>query len=252
MGLDAIIFDVDGGFAATGDAHRQAFNKAFVDTGVDWRWSRAAQFALDGVGGPAAKLAAFAKMQEDPPLTPDLEREILERQAIHLHALAEEGITPLRPGVARLVREARSRSIAIGILSLNGRQFFELLVLNYLGISALEWFDVIVSDHELGASGTPDVAYRLATQALGVDPSRAFAIDGTPTGVRAARQAGLNVIATPSFLIRGENLDGAHLVLTDLGHPAAPFHVIRGQTGMHPCVSVAALSEWVRGQMSVA
>lgn len=252
MGLDAIIFDVDGGFAATGDAHRQAFNKAFIDAGVDWRWSRSAQFALDGIGGPARKLEAFARMQEHPPLTKELADRILERQAIHLNALCEEGAAPLRPGVARLVREARSHGLGIGVVSLGGRQLFDVLVLNYLGISALEWFDVIVTDRDVGRAGTPKDAYRLATKQLGTSPRNTFAIDGTPAGVRAARDSGLNVIATPSFLIRGENLDGAHMVLTDLGHPAAPFHVIRGETGAHPCVSVAALTEWAGSLVNVA
>ena len=37
---DALAFDVDGTLAETEEAHRQAFNDAFADAGLDWRWTR--------------------------------------------------------------------------------------------------------------------------------------------------------------------------------------------------------------------
>ena len=38
--LQALIFDVDGTLAETErDGHRVAFNHAFAEIGVDWRWS---------------------------------------------------------------------------------------------------------------------------------------------------------------------------------------------------------------------
>ena len=40
MRLDALIFDVDGTLADTEEAHRTAFNLAFEQLGVGWKWSR--------------------------------------------------------------------------------------------------------------------------------------------------------------------------------------------------------------------
>ena len=37
--LKAVIFDVDGTLAETErDGHRQAFNRAFAEAGLDWHW----------------------------------------------------------------------------------------------------------------------------------------------------------------------------------------------------------------------
>ena len=37
----AIIFDVDGTLAETEETHRKAFNRAFEQAGLAWRWDQA-------------------------------------------------------------------------------------------------------------------------------------------------------------------------------------------------------------------
>ena len=52
MTLDAFIFDVDGTLADTErDGHRVAFNQAFAEAGLDWRWDVALYGALLAVTG---------------------------------------------------------------------------------------------------------------------------------------------------------------------------------------------------------
>ena len=58
-------------------------------------------------------------------------------------------------------------------------------------------FDAIATGDEVPPKPAPDV-YRLACRRLGVDPSRAVAIEDSPTGVRAAQSAGLTCIGVPS------------------------------------------------------
>ena len=58
-------------------------------------------------------------------------------------------------------------------------------------------FDAIVSGDEARPKPTPDI-YLLACQRLGVDPSTAVALEDSPTGVTAARSAGLTCIGVPS------------------------------------------------------
>ena len=40
MTLRAIVFGVDGVLAETQEARREAFNKVFVEAGLDWHWGR--------------------------------------------------------------------------------------------------------------------------------------------------------------------------------------------------------------------
>ncbi len=36
--IKALVSDVDGTLAATGEGHRQAFNAAFAEAGLEWVW----------------------------------------------------------------------------------------------------------------------------------------------------------------------------------------------------------------------
>ncbi len=58
-------------------------------------------------------------------------------------------------------------------------------------------FGAIATGDEVAPKPAPDV-YRLACQRLGIDPSRAVAIEDSPTGIKAARAAGLTCIGVPS------------------------------------------------------
>lgn len=58
-------------------------------------------------------------------------------------------------------------------------------------------FDVIVCGDEATPKPAPDL-YLLACRRLGVEPARCLALEDSPTGVRAARQAGLTCVGVPS------------------------------------------------------
>jgi len=58
-------------------------------------------------------------------------------------------------------------------------------------------FDVIVTGDEAAPKPAPDL-YLLACARLGVDPSTAVALEDSPTGVAAAKAAGLTCIGVPS------------------------------------------------------
>ncbi len=59
------------------------------------------------------------------------------------------------------------------------------------------WFDAIATGDEVTPKPAPDV-YLLACERLGVEPTAAVAVEDSPTGVRAARAAGLTCIGVPS------------------------------------------------------
>jgi HAD superfamily hydrolase (TIGR01509 family) len=64
-------------------------------------------------------------------------------------------------------------------------------------ISLGERFDAIVSGDEARPKPAPDL-YLLACQRLGVDPASAVALEDSPTGVTAAKRAGMTCIGVPS------------------------------------------------------
>ena len=61
-GLEVLLFDVDGTLADTEDFHRQAFNLAFADAGLDWSWDQSLYKSLLAVTGGEAVVAALDKV----------------------------------------------------------------------------------------------------------------------------------------------------------------------------------------------
>ncbi len=82
MPLKALIFDVDGTLADTEDAHREAFNDAFVDAGFDWAWDRPLYKELLAVTGGKQRIRFFFEKTNDPVL----QRDDLDDLIARLHA----------------------------------------------------------------------------------------------------------------------------------------------------------------------
>lgn len=116
------------------------------------------------------------------------------------------------PGAEDLVRELKAR-VPIAVASNTPQR----LVRGALTCAGLEqYFDVVVTGDQVPEpKPSPDV-YLRACELLGAAPSRSVGLEDSPTGVAAARAAGMFVIGIPSF--PGVLLDEADLVggsLTD-------------------------------------
>jgi HAD superfamily hydrolase (TIGR01509 family) len=100
--------------------------------------------------------------------------------------------------VLRGAREAVERMAAhwpLGLASSSNRELIDL-VLEELGVAHL--FRATVSSEEVErGKPAPDV-YLEAARRLGVDPTRAAAIEDSENGIRAARAAAMRVLAIPN------------------------------------------------------
>ena len=86
--LRALIFDVDGTLAETEDLHRQAFNRAFAELGLSWRWAPALYADLLTVMGGKERLAHYIDTQHP-----------AEAEALHaLELLPVAALPPARVG----------------------------------------------------------------------------------------------------------------------------------------------------------
>jgi HAD superfamily hydrolase (TIGR01509 family) len=115
-------------------------------------------------------------------------------------------------GARELLRELRSRGMPIGLVS-NSPIAFVRRSLEIVGFH--DSFDVVVSAHETAAPKPAPDPYLEACRRLGVEAGpRVIALEDSPTGVAAARAAGLTVIGIPS--VEGVALDEAHEIAADL------------------------------------
>lgn len=224
--LQALVFDVDGTLADTEEAHRQAFNAAFRTHALSWDWTPPLYAELLGVTGGKERINRYI----DRLRVPHAEGErlktlvpLIHRTKTRLFAeLVEMGNAPLRPGVARLIAEARAAGIPVAIASTTTPKNVEALIVANLGVAALSWFNVIAAgDVVLQKKPAPDI-YELALASLRVSPADCVAIEDSGLGVRAAKAAGLFTVATPTLWTATQDFRAADLVLDSLGDPHQP------------------------------
>ncbi len=117
--LQALIFDVDGTLADTEEVHRQAFNRAFAEYAIPWEWSPALYERLLAVSGGRERIDFYMRellaLGPGEILTPDLIRELHARKTEIYAEMLRAGRVRLRPGVARLLHEARSAGLRLAL-----------------------------------------------------------------------------------------------------------------------------------------
>ena len=220
MALEALIFDVDGTLADTEEAHRQAFNAAFIELELRWDWGPQLYAQLLRVSGGKERIAHHI---ETLPVTAT-ERARLRELVSLVHStktriykeLVENFKLPLRPGAVQLIRDARAAGLKLAIASTTTQANIEPLLTAALGRGAMSWFTTIASgDIVANKKPAPDI-YRLALQGLRLPAERCIAFEDSVNGLKAARAAGLFTVVTPTRWNIGQDFGDAQLVLGSL------------------------------------
>lgn len=230
--LKAIIFDVDGTLANTEEIHRQSFNSAFAEFGLDYQWSEQEYTKLLSISGGRERITAFLKAKNF-----DIKGDINLRDfALRLHHRKSEiyreklvaGHVGLRSGVLRLITEAQQQGIRLGIATATCLENVKTLLQTNLGNEGLSYFDAIVTSDIIKDKKPSPVVYQYALAELGIAPYNAVAIEDTTNGNRAALAAAVKSIITTHAFTIDNNFSGASLVLDQLGEPDTPFNVLAG------------------------
>ncbi|MCJ2087822.1 HAD-IA family hydrolase [Methylobacterium sp. E-005] len=243
--LRALIFDVDGTLAETEDLHRQAFNRAFADLGLPWHWDPALYADLLTVMGGKERLAHYIDTQHpaDAGALHARAPEIHARKTAAYGALVAENRLPLRPGIARLIAEARAGGLRLAVATTTSRPNVDhLLAINFPPGDAP--FDVIAAGDEANRKKPAPDVFLLALAGLGIAASEAVAFEDSAAGINSARAAGLPVLATRSAYTNSHRLDGAFSAVSDLGEPGRPHRHIAGLEWPGGVVDLARLIRW--------
>ncbi|HUQ41497.1 MAG TPA: HAD family hydrolase [Candidatus Limnocylindrales bacterium] len=116
-------------------------------------------------------------------------------------------------GVRDYIADARRLGLRIGIASSSSRGWV-MGHLERLRIHAL-WDAVLTSDDVEKTKPSPDL-YVAAVNALGVAPDQAVALEDSPNGIAAAKDAGLRCVAVPNALTRDLDVSRADVRLGSL------------------------------------
>ena len=227
MSIKALIFDVDGTIADTEETHRQAFNTAFLGHGLAWDWGRRDYAELLRTSGGKERIAVYI---ESLGLAPKEKARVAGMMHL-IHAsktriygeLIADGRAPLRPGVARLIGEARAAGVRLALASTTTSANISALLGAQFGAGAWSWFEALAcGDMVSSKKPAPDI-YGRALGMLRLAASDCVAFEDSVSGLKAAKAAGLYTVVTPTVWSEGQDFGGADLVLSSLGDGALPL-----------------------------
>lgn len=241
--MSLLIFDCDGVIADTErDGHLPAFNQTFRELGLPVQWSVDDYAEKLRIGGGKERLATLLTpgFVEAAGLPRDHDGQLAEVARWHRRktelfvAMAVAGALPGRPGVARLAAEAHDAGWGLALCSTSQEASVVAVLTSAVGPTLADAFAVFAGDIVEHKKPAPDI-YLLALERLGVPADDAIVIEDSWNGLRAARDAGLVTVVTPSTYTEHEDFSDAALVVSSLGDPGdEPLRVIENRSAANP------------------
>ena len=244
--LKALIFDVDGTLANTErDGHRVAFNAAFDEYGIDWHWDVDMYGKLLAVTGGKERMKFYASEflhnQNLPDNFDTLVPELHAAKTLHYTELLSTGAIPLRPGVERLLQEARTENLRLAIATTTTPENVTALLEHTLGSDSLDWFEVIAAGDIVPAKKPASDIYDYALAEMNLAAEECIVFEDSHNGILSSMGAGLATIITVNDYTVDHDFSGALLVLDTLGEPDQPFTVLQGKANNHTYMDCALL-----------
>lgn len=244
--LKALIFDVDGTLADTEkDGHRVAFNSAFKEAGLDWEWDEELYGKLLAVTGGKERmnyyLDSFNTTFERPDNLQEMIAGLHQTKTGYYTKLLGEGAIPLRPGVKRLIQEARDAGLRLAISTTTTPQNVTALLENTLGKESIDWFEVIAAGDIVPAKKPAPDIYDWALKEMDLDAADCLAFEDSENGILSSQGANLKTIITVNDYTLDHDFTGAAIVLDNLGEAEQGFKVIKGAASDHNYVNLDML-----------
>ncbi|MCO6452403.1 MAG: HAD-IA family hydrolase [Caldilineales bacterium] len=202
----AVIFDFDGTIIDTETPDYVSWCEVFEAYGCDLPFD----IWADSIGRAVAAFDIYDFLKQAS--GKDVDKNTVGRARFHryLELVAEE---PIRPGVQGYLGDASRLGLRLGVSSsgssnwveghLRQRQIYD----HFSAISTI--------DHVRNGKPAPDLFLRTARM-MGVEPASVIAIEDSPNGVAAARNAGMFTVAVPNPTTRTLDFGNAHVRLESL------------------------------------
>ena len=241
--LQALIFDVDGTLADTELAHMAAFNAAFVQEGLPWKWDEPLYTRLLEVSGGKERITHYwrqvqpdLKIIDNAAFTDTVQRIHDQKTAVYERMVGDGGVQ-LRPGVLTLIEQAHDAGVQMAIATTTSPVNISALLRTAIGPDWSRFFRVIEDASTAPHKKPHPQVYLQTLSRLKLPASACMAIEDSANGLRSALAAGLQTIITKNSFTEHHDFSGALAVLPDLSgcslaqlaslHAAGPMHAPR-------------------------
>ncbi|MCC5635047.1 HAD family phosphatase [Nostoc sp. CHAB 5844] len=196
MSLKAVLFDFNGVIINDERIHLQLIDEILIQENLQPQKSQERQTCL---GRSDRTCFQELLVNRGRVVTQEYLSQLLNRKAeAYVLELEKLEKLPIYPGVEDLVYQVRSQNINLGLVSGALRKEIEL-VLNRAKVA--EYFKIIVAGDDITTSKPQPDGYLLAVERfnqqdpeLNLQPQECLAIEDTPAGIQAAKQAQMQVV----------------------------------------------------------
>lgn len=233
--MKALIFDVDGTLADTErQGHRIAYNRAFKDFDLDWYWDEKLYGELLKVSGGKERLHHYIETYLDEFEAPNgdgLDQFITAihgtKTKIFVSMVTSQGM-PARPGIQRIIRQARANGIRLAIATTTSQENVDALLKTSFAENSDSWFEVIAAgDIVVNKKPAPDI-YCYVLEKMDLGAAQCLAFEDSENGLLSAVSASIPTIVTINDYTRTQDFSEAAVVVDHLGEPQLPMQVIFG------------------------
>lgn len=239
--LKAIIFDCDGVILESEELHRRAYNDTFSHFAVQCEgqkgtveWSEQFYDKLQNkVGGGKPKMRWYFKQHGWPRSAVHSGRvagteaeqtklidTLQDYKSAKYQELIGSGQVEPRPGVLRVMDEARAAGIKLAVCSAATKSSVVYTLTSLLGQQRFDNLDCFLAGDDVDKKKPDPMIYTQAAAKLGVQPAECVVIEDSVIGLQAAAGAGMRCIITYTSSTAKEAFGGAERIVASLGFPA--------------------------------
>ncbi|XP_047324158.1 haloacid dehalogenase-like hydrolase domain-containing protein At4g39970 [Impatiens glandulifera] len=237
--LKALVFDCDGVILDSEQFHRQAYNDAFSHFNVrspssssqPLNWSLEFYDKFQNlVGGGKPKMRWYfnehgwpsSTIYDSPPEdSSDREKlvDILQDWKTERYkAIIKSGTVEPRPGILRLMNEAKAAGKLLAVCSAGTKSSVILCLENIIGLERFTNLDCFLAGDDVKEKKPNSSIYITASKKLGVSAKECLVIEDSVIGLQAATGAGMPCIITHTSSTANQDFKEAVGVYSDLGN----------------------------------